>query len=269
MIKKQVRKTDIFQFNNLSEYNKIKHFVSTNIKKQDQFISNDLDISFNTGRDYNEILQNRKILSEAVEISLESFVIQDQVHSNKIKIISQADKGKGVSDHSDAVKNTDAMITNEKGLCLFIFAADCVPLLFFDPVKTVIGAAHSGRKGTLKKIAKKTILKMNEVYGSKSKDIIVGIGPSISVTNYEIGENAVQEIDETFGTKNKYLKYNNTSGKYHMDLWYSNKKQLLETGILENNIEIASLCTFENPEIFFSARRNKKTGRFAAGIILI
>ncbi len=269
MIKKQLRKTDIFQFANLSGYSKINHFVSTNIKKQNQLISNDLDISFNTGRDFNEILQNRKTISEAIKIPLGNFVMQNQVHSNKIKIISQADKGKGVSDHNNAIQDTDAMITNEKGLCLFIFAADCVPLLFFDPANTVIGAAHSGWKGTVKKIAQKTILRMNEVYGSKSKDIIVGIGPSISVLNYEIGENVILEVEKSFKTKTKFLKYNSASNKYHLDLWYSNKKQLIEIGIHERNIEIAGLCTFDNPGLFFSARRNKNTGRFAAGIILI
>ncbi len=269
MIRKQLSKTDIFQFKKLSEYRKIKHFVSTNIKKVNQIISNDLDISYNTGREYREILQNRRILSEAAKIPLESFVMQDQVHSNRIKIISEIDKGKGVFDHNDALNDTDAMITNKKGICLFLFAADCVPILFFDPINSIIGAAHSGWKGTVTKIAQKTVLKMNEVYGSKLKDIIIGIGPAISVSNYETGENVVQEIEKSFGTKNEYLKYNKTSGKYHMNLWYTNKKQLIDIGIPENNIEVTDLCTFENPDLFFSARRNKNTGRFGAGIIFV
>lgn len=269
MIKKQLSKTDILQFRKLSKFNEIKHFVSTNIKKENRIISNDLDISFNTGRNYCEILQNRKIISEAAEIPLENFIMQDQVHSNRIKNISKNDKGKGVLDHNDALHDTDAMITNKKGLCLFIFAGDCVPLLFFDPINLVIGAAHSGWKGTVKKIAQKTVFKMQAKYGSNPEEIIIGIGPSISVSNYEVGENVVQEVEKTFGTKKGYLMYNKVSGKYHTNLWYANKKQLIDIGIPENNIEIAGLCTFENSDLFFSARRNKNTGRFAAGIMLL
>lgn len=220
-----------------------------------------------SGADKTQITSNRKALSKAVNIPLENFVMQNQIHGNNVKVVSKKHKGSGVSNHSDSLQDNDAMISNIAGICLFLFAADCVPILFYDSKKRVIGAAHSGWKGTVKKIAQKTVLKMQEEYQSSLKDIIVGIGPSISVQNYEIGENVVTAGKKAFGKIDNYFQYNTKTKKYHFDLWYANKQQLIDLGINEKNIEISNICTYSRSDIFFSARKNN-TGRFSAGIML-
>ncbi len=259
--------TDIFLFENLSKFNNLTHFVSTNVRKEGKRTSHDFNISLESGDDTEKVILNRNSLSKAIDIPIENFVMQNQVHGNNVKIITEEEKGKGIFNHSDSVQDNDAMITNKPNICLFLFAADCVPILFYDSNKHIIGAAHSGWQGTVKKIAQKTALKMQEVYNSSLKDIIVSIGPSISLKNYEIGENVLTAGKNAFGTIEDYFFYNKKSGKYHFDLWYANKQQLIDIGLIESKIEISNMCTFDRSDIFFSARKNN-TGRFAAGIML-
>lgn len=257
------RYTNFYRFDNLSQYNTITNFISTKYKNT----NTELNISLENNFPIKETILNRQLLSKAVGIPLNNFVIQNQVHGNNVKVISHKHKGKGIYKHSKAIQNNDAMITNSKNICLFLFAADCVPLLFYDTKKHVIGVAHSGWQGTVKKIAQQTVFKMQEIYNSLVEDIIVGIGPSISVENYEIGENVLKEGKKAFGTINNYFKLNNETNKYHFNLWYANKQQLIDIGIKSTNIEISNLCTYNNSDIFFSARK-KDTGRFSAGIML-
>ena len=109
---------------------------------------------------------------------------------------------------------------------------------------------------------------MNEIYNSNPNDIIVGTGPSISVKNYEAGENVVSEVEKAFGIKDLYLQFNKTTGKYHFDMWYAAQQQLIDIGIPKNNIEISNYCTYDNNDLYFSARKGN-TGRFGVGIMLI
>ncbi|NOZ33675.1 MAG: laccase domain-containing protein [Chlorobi bacterium] len=213
-------KTDILRFNLFPEQ-KIKHFISSRIYKTGNSVNSDFNISLENKTADKKVINNRKILSESVSIPLENFVMQNQVHGNNITIIDETYKGRGVINHKNAVQNSDAMITDKKNICLFLFAADCMPVLFCDIKKHIIAAAHSGWQGTVKKIVQKTAYKMIEIYNSNPNDIIVGIGPSISVKNYEVGENVVSEVEKAFGTKDLYLQFNKTTGKYHFDMWYA------------------------------------------------
>lgn len=267
MIRKRTQYTDIFLFEKLSQYSEIKHFVSSSIKKENGAQSNDLNISFSSSGIADKVIDNRKVLAEAAEIPYNSFVMQEQVHGNKVYSVSRDDLGKGLYDQKNALHKTDAMITNEKGICLFLFAADCVPILLYDHKNKIIAAVHAGWKGTVQKIVTKTIQKMKAEYASKAKNIIACLGPSISVNNYEIGEEVIREVENSFGTKGDFLLYNPKTKKHHFDLWHSNIFLLSEEGLSSNNIQNASMCTYDNSDLFFSARK-KNTGRFAAGIML-
>ena len=160
------------------------------------------------------------------------------------------------------------MITNKKGLCLFLFAADCAPVILFDPVNKAIGAAHSGWLGSVKKIAQKTALKMHEVFNSEFENLQIGIAPSISQDNYEVGDNVTEAVIDSFGSNSGLLEPNSSTGKYHFDIQASIVKQLTEIGVLQKNIEVSEYCTFSRQDLFFSARGKKNTGRFGAGIML-
>jgi len=167
--------SDYFRFQNLSLQKGITHFVSTNIRKQNEKIVHDFDLSFSTGLSKETVMKNREILAVETGFPLTNFVMQEQVHSDRVEVIGNEHKGMGVFNKEDALPVSDAMITNHQQIGLFLFAADCVPVLFYDPRNSVIGAAHSGWKGTVGKIAQKTVLAMKNSYGTNPEDVLVGV----------------------------------------------------------------------------------------------
>ena len=174
----------------------------------------------------------------------------EQVHSDTVKIV----------DESNEIKETDAIITNKPRLTLVVMVADCIPVLFYDPVNKVIAVAHVGRVGVFKNIIEKTILKMQEKFNSDVENILVSVGPSIKSCCYEVGEDIISATKEKFGKQ--YIK-----NKKFLDLPDITLGQLLKSGVIKNNIEIINKCTACN-EDYFSYRRNKKTGR-CVGVIMI
>ena len=117
----------------------------------------------------------------------DAFVCSDQTHTTNIRRVEKEDAGKGVTKEKD-YRDVDGLITNVPGLILGTFYADCVPLLFVDPVHHAIGCSHSGWRGTVGEMGKKTVEAMREAYGSCPEDIFVAIGPSICQDCYEVGK---------------------------------------------------------------------------------
>jgi YfiH family protein len=182
-----------------------------------------------------------------------------QVHKTRIVNVTR-------STQKDELIDTDALITGEKGICIAVMSADCVPVLLYDRKNHVAAAVHSGWRGTVAKILTKTLHKMNSMFGSEGEDIIAGIGPSVSQDSYEVGEEVVQEVHQAFGQENE-LTAAQPNNKAKLDLWRANEIQLREFGVPATQIEISDLCTVKNNEHFFSARKGD-SGRFAAGIVL-
>lgn len=264
------QQTSYFTFKSLSIFPNIKHFISTREGGVSQEAFEGLNLGLHVLDDTNTVVENRKKLANSLESPLEYFVYANQTHSENVVVLSQKDQGRGTVNYEDAIPNTDALVTNQKNIFLSILTADCVPLLFYDTKKQVIGAVHAGWKGTVKKIGLKTLHKMMDEFGSQPNDILVGIAPHIQVHNYEVGEEVVQAIEEAFETKEKYLFWNEASQRYHLDLSYANKQPLIEAGIPLENIEVSDHCVFDNPDLFYSSRYGKgKTGRFATGIMLL
>jgi YfiH family protein len=167
----------------------------------------------------------------------------------------------------DDLKDTDALITNEKGIGIAVMSADCVTILLYDKKNKAIGAVHSGWRGTVAHILEKTLHEMQNVFNTKGEDLIAGIGPSVCQDAYEVGEEVVSEVKQAFGHDSE-LMITQPNNKAKLDLWKANAHQLLEFGVAPENIEISNLCTVKNNGNFFSARKGD-SGRFAAGIMLV
>ena len=270
MIKKKIDLLDILFFENLSEYKEIRHFVSTRTGGFSNPPYNSLNLGLHVGDDPKDVLENRKRLSVTIGITLSNFTIGRQIHSGNVTIISKELRGKGSTNHKEAINATDGMVTNVPDICLVILVADCVPMLFFDPVKRAIGVAHAGWKGTLQFIAQHTVRAMEKTFGSSPQDIIVGVGPSIGPCCYNIGPEVISQAEGIFHTRKDYIIVDESrDGKCYFDLWKANLKQLLHSGIDRKNIEIAMECTCHNSGLFFSYRHQKgDTGRFGAGIAI-
>lgn len=263
MIKKEQNGLIYFEFDRLSQEKNINHFISTRINNR----NSEFNLSLYKTDKPEQVISNRKKLAGSVIVPFDMMVFQQQIHSTNIHIVSKGDDGKGTLKYDDGIPDNDAMITNEPGVCLNVMAGDCVPLVFYDPVKRVVAVAHAGWRGTYKRIAENTIRKMEKEFACVPSNIFAGIGPSISQKNYEVDGKVYAEFDKRFDNLSKIFIAGNKDGKYYLNLWEANRQQLISAGLKEKNIELSNICTFEQNDLFFSARRGDK-GRFMAGIIL-
>ena len=159
-------------------------------------------------------------------------------------------------------QRADIILTDNPQVSLFMRFADCVPLLFHDPKKHVIGIAHAGWMGTVKGVAKNTIEGMHSRYGCKPENISVGIGPSIGVDHYEVRDDVTVQFREKYG-KDAERVIPTRDGKSYLDLWAANEIQLHNAGV--EQIQVSGLCTACQLDDWFSHRAEKgKTGRFGA-----
>jgi YfiH family protein len=156
----------------------------------------------------------------------------------------------------------DIIFTNNPMVTLFMRFGDCVPLLFHDPVKSVIGIAHAGWLGTVRGVAKAAIEGMKSRYGCKPEDIVAGIGPSIGVDHYEVGQDVISKFQEYYPENTKQI-IETRNGSRYLDLWSANSMQLRNAGL--NKIETSEICTACHLDDWFSHRAERgKTGRFGA-----
>ena len=217
-----------------------------------------------------EVENNKKLICEGFNIPLENLIIPIQTHSDNVKIVNGKQGTVKGNNHStlqpfnpSTHKNTDALVTNEQNLALALNFADCVPIIFFDPIKRVAAIAHAGWRGTVAKIAPKTVEKMVDEFGSKPEDIIALIGPAIGKCCFKVQDDVKIKLLDTIA-KPHHSKV--CDGNY-LDLKLINKFQLLASGI--EKIDLCEYCTFCQSELFFSYRReNGKTARHSAVIMV-
>lgn len=247
----------VFKFESFRKYKDITHFITT----KEGWVSGNKPRF--TGDQESDYFAFRKELAVSGDWDTDKFVFPRQTHSDHVAVATSGSSENTISD-------TDALITNEPGLFVCVQTADCVPILLYDPQRKVVAAIHAGWKGTVSKIAHKSVQKMTEKYGSNPTDIIAGIGPSIHMHAYEVGPEVVDLVKTNFSNSPVLLKPSLTIGRAFFDLWEANKTILIESGIPEENIEVMGLCTFEHASLFYSARRDgMDTGRMVSGIRLV
>ncbi|MFB1049650.1 peptidoglycan editing factor PgeF [Paraliobacillus sp. JSM ZJ581] len=217
--------------------------------------------SFNLGLHVNDnqqdVLANRNVLSQLLAYPLNNWVMAEQTHGTKIHLVTSADRGSGALDVATAIPNTDGLITKEKNILLVAMFADCVPLYFWDTSTGWIGIAHAGWKGTVKQMAVNMIKKL-KAHGANIDTLYVGIGPSISQTNYEINNHVFNHIPIRF---REQVTKKVSDMNYLLNLSSLNYYMLIEHGIQPENIYQSHLCTYSDP-LFFSYRYEKgQTGR--------
>lgn len=229
---------------------------------------NSLNLGFNRNDTIQNILENYKRISASLGIDYKNMVFSNQVHDNKIRLVDESDRGKGIIRQSDII-GFDGLITDKKDVALVTFYADCVPVFFFDPVKKVIGIAHSGWRGTVKEIAGAMVRKFNDIYRCNIEDIETAIGPSIGSCCFEVGDEVYTEFVDKLGWSNEFCSKMDNN-RWHISLQSVIRKTLLDSGIHGNKICVSEICTKCNKNLFFSHRGdNGKTGSLAAIMQLI
>jgi uncharacterized protein, YfiH family len=257
-------KLKLFEFNSLNNFSdEIKHCFTSRLGGVSQGECSSLNMGFNRNDLKENVLENYRIVCEAMGIDINTLVLSRQVHDNKLYKVSAADKGKGIFKENDLL-GYDGLMTNEKGITLVTFYADCVPLFFYDSDNKAIALSHSGWRSTKKQIAAETVKAMKNEYGTEPGKLTCAIGPSIRQCCFEVGEEVVQEFVTEIPWSHEFCekKQNN---KWHIDLQGIIKKTLLNEGVFEHNITDANLCTKCNKDIFFSHRGDMgKTGSMTA-----
>ena len=228
-----------------------------------------MNLTTGRGDSRENVLENFSRVIAAFGTDLQHCVCSHQVHETNVVRVAMSDAGAGLTKPKEWT-SADGLVTNEPGLVLATFYADCVPLLFVDPVKRAVGASHSGWRGTVGRIGAKTIQKMQEEFGTDPADVLVGIGPSICADHYEVSEDVAEEFRLAFpGQEETLLTYRGNPGHYQLNLWEACRIALLESGVLAEHIHVTDVCTACNPGVLFSHRASQgKRGNFGALIML-
>ena len=250
-----------YQFDQFKEHSAIKHLVTTIHGGVSEGNYASLNLSYQSGDMAEQVSVNRERVRQAFH-SEAKLVLPKQVHGHHVVKVTL--ENLGVSSFE-----ADALMTTEKNLIIGVLAADCVPMIFYDTVKGAIAVAHAGWRGTVQKIAIVVVQELVARFGCQPANIHVGIGPSISAANYEVGSEVRSAVENTFPDFGARFIQTTDHKHAHIDLPGLNNAQLIDSGVLPNHIESCGICTFDSPGQFFSARRQGfHSGRFGAFIML-
>ena len=205
------------------------------------------------------VIENRRRIFQDMGRKVESIYDAWQVHGTEV-ICTSSPRPLTAPHHK-----ADAILTDHPDVSLFMRFADCVPIFFYDPIRKVVGVAHAGWQGTVKKIALITTQTMSERYGCNPENILAGIGPSIGKDHYQVGPDVAAHVKQAFGDTCGLIE--ERDGQLYFDLWEANRRTLGEAGV--RNIQIAGICTACDTTEWYSHRAEKgSTGRFGAMIAL-
>jgi YfiH family protein len=194
------------------------------------------------------VSQNKNLVAAAFGIDSNRLILLNQMHQDKIIIIRDPFNA------LPSLLEYDALITNAQNLFPGILTADCLPIFVVDRKKKVIAAIHAGRQGTALHITTKVLKKIEEEFGCSSEDFLITFGPSIGPCCYEIDEKVFHPEWEPFSTSRG-------SGKWMVDLAQINIAHMKKEGIEERQISWIDLCTHCHNDLFFSYRKEGRTGR--------
>jgi YfiH family protein len=218
------------------------------------------------GDNPDNVIKNRKLLCDYLDIPQDRLIIPHQVHQTKIVKVDVSFLSSSPEAQQQTLDGVDALITNEQGCCICVSTADCIPVIIYDPKHKASAIVHAGWRGTLSKICERALEKMHDSYGTENKYCHAVIGPGISKKNFEVGD----EVYDAFSMKGFTMSLiAQRYKKWHIDLFECNRLQLVSSGIPDNQIYVSNICTYDCHKDFFSARRlGIDSGRILTGILI-
>ena len=251
-------------YNSLSEIKFINHAFSTRLGGVSEGEFTSMNMAFNRGDNPESVTENYKRICKSAGFDFNSLTASAQDHNTFVRAVTSENKGVGIYKPRD-LHSVDALVTNEKGVTLVTYYADCTPLFFVDTKKKAIGLAHAGWRGTVGRIGEKVVNKMTELYGTNPADIVAAIGPAISVCCYEVDKPCADNFYALADLDSSRFVFPKENGKYMIDLLETNRQILVAAGVKNENITISDICTNCNSELLWSHRATKgKRGTMSA-----
>ena len=244
------------------------HGFSTRLGGVSQGMWASLNLGVNRGDDPDHVRENYRRFFAAIGGSADRVAMTNQVHGGTVRCITTADVK---TDPYDRVSyEADGLMTDLPGVALVIFSADCIPILFYDPVRRVVAAVHAGWRGTAAGIATAAVERMRDVFGCRPGDILAAVGPGIGPDCFETHEdvpNAMTKALSTSVLRHMRIKEN---GKFAVDLKGINAMRLEQAGLDPDHIAVSPICTACDAAQFWSHRKlGTSRGSMAAAIQLV
>jgi YfiH family protein len=244
-----------YKFKRFSEFVELEHLIFTRLGGVSSPPFASLNVSYDTGDEADKVRENLRRIRAAANCS--SLIYARQNHSSHIAVLLQYPRFDPAVPYP--LHGKDGFITRLPGLLMMIKVADCQAIFLYDPRNRVAAIIHAGWRGSTQNILGIAVQLMGISFQSDPRDIIAGIGPSLGPCCAEF-RHWQQELPPSFTRFQVH--------KNQFDFWAISQHQLLEAGLLSENIEVAGLCTKCHPEVFFSYRGEGKTGRFAMALAI-
>ena len=215
---------ELWRLDTFSNFPGIDHFITTRHGGYSNEPYGSFNLSLNSGEDQTQVAKNRTLLARTLNTKNDFMHFPKQCHTGNVREVS-------TSTVCSDLDQTDALITNLPGQYLSILIADCVPVILYDPVIKTIAAIHAGWRGTVVGIVRNAVLKLKERYACNPQNLLAGIGPSISVNNYQVGPEVIAKVKNYFTDINGIVHNIDNSGHGFLELWEANRRQLIDTGV--------------------------------------
>ena len=229
---------------------------------------NSLNLALGRGDGMDAVRENYRRFCDALDVDPTHTVLSQQTHSTNIRRVTAADAGKGVW-HKRDYQEIDALITDERGLALTVFSADCGIIRLYDPSHHAVGALHAGWRGCANGMPEKTVAAMQSAFGTDPAQLFAAIGPCIGQCCFETDADVPEAMLASLGEDaTPYIQRRGI--KFHVDLAGLNRQWLLRAGLLPEHIDTCELCTACHPELFWSHRKmGEQRGAQVAMIALV
>ena len=233
-------------------------------------VSKDTFCAFNIneycGDSLEHTTQNKQLLADILGIPSQNILIPHQVHGTEVVHVNQEMLAQPAEKRQEYLEGVDAIITQERGICIGVSTADCIPILLYDAKNQAIAAIHAGWRGTVARIVEQTIHAMTQAFDTQPQHLYGAIGPGISLEAFEVGDEVYEAFAKAAFPMNDIAQRHN---KWHINLPLCNQLQLQELGVKAENIYATDICTYNRCNDFFSARRlGINSGRIFTGVTI-
>ena len=248
----------LLRFRSWTDLAGINHIFSTRVGGVSQGEFAAMNLGFSRGDSNENVSENYIRLCRAAGFDSEGLVCGCQVHGTNIRRVTDTERGRGIWREND-IDSADGLCTNTPGVTLVVYAADCVPVYFYDSDHRAIGLAHAGWRGAAAGMPQIMAERMEQEFGTKPEGLLCAIGPSICKDCFEVDEPVAKEFlrlpdsgEFVFGPQDSGF-----GEKYYVDLWECCRRSLMRAGVPEENIVIGGVCTMENSDLVFSHRKTR------------